>query len=350
MNSISAERAAYLLETLYTAVLVFDGELRLTGINTAGEHLLLASSRKISGLPASDILPAAPGFTEMLERAQQSGSAFTEWGMELDLGQGRSVTVDAVVTPVPEEGRGGELIVELIDVKSLVRARRDEQLTVLHEAARKSLQGVAHEIKNPLGGLRGAAQLLERELNGSELTEYTQIIISEADRLRNLVERMLAPNGRRRPERVNIHEVLEYVISVLEAEAGRAVERDYDPSLPSLEADREHLIQALLNVVRNALQATGPAGRVWVRTRVRRNSTITQKFWKLALQIEVVDDGPGVPPEIADEIFYPLVTSRADGTGLGLSIAQSLIQSQQGAIEFERSENRTVFRILLPLE
>ena len=349
MISLSDQKASSLLESMYTAVLVFDGELRLAGMNSAGEHLLSLSSRKIGGLRVRDILPSATGLAEMLERARLAGNAYTEWGMELDLGHGRVITVDAVVTPVLE-GKGSEVILELIDVKSAVRARRDEHLAVMHDAARKSLQGVAHEIKNPLGGLRGAAQLLERELNGSTLTEYTQIIISEADRLRNLVDRMLAPNGHRRPAPVNIHEVLEYVITVMEAETRRAIERDYDPSLPALEADREHLIQSFLNIVRNATQAAGPAGSVCVRTRVKRNCTIGQRFWKLALQVEVIDDGPGVPPEISADFFYPLVTSRADGTGLGLSIAQSLVQSQHGMIEYERSEDRTTFRILLPLE
>ena len=211
---------------------------------------------------------------------------------------------------------------------------------------------MAHEIKNPLGGLRGAAQLLERELDGSELREYTQIIINEADRLRSLVDRMLVPNGKRSLSRVNVHEVLEYVQSlvVAEADARLRVDRDYDPSLPALLADRAQLIQAFLNILRNAVQAAGAGGNVMLRTRIKRNCTIRHQHFKLAVQIDVIDDGPGVAPEIERDMFYPLVTTRTDGMGLGLSIAQSLIQAHDGSIEYERIDGKTCFHVLLPLE
>lgn len=351
MMTIPAERAFQLIENIYTSVMMFDGTLRLTAINPAGENLLSISSRKVLGHTAYEIVPDSPGFADMLQRALLAKRSFTEWGMNLKLGQGRLVCVDAVFTPMLDDPEGEALIVELIDVQSFNRARREEHLSVLHEAARKSLQGMAHEIKNPLGGLRGAAQLLERELDGSELREYTRIIISEADRLRSLVDRMLVPNSKRTLSHVNIHEVLEYVQSlvVAEADARLRVERDYDPSLPPVQADRTQLIQALLNIVRNAVQATGVGGNITLRTRIKRNCTIRHRHFKMAVQIDIIDDGPGVAPEIEHDMFYPLVTTRSDGTGLGLSIAQSLVRAHNGSIEYERTDGKTCFHILLPL-
>lgn len=350
MSAPTAAEAAHLLENLHTAVMVFGPDLHLRAINAAGEHLLSASGRKIVGQPLADILPDHALLGDMLHRALTSRRRYTEWGMELRLNFERSALLDVMVTPAVSADGGTELIVELVDVESFTRARREEQLAFLHEAARKSLRGVAHEIKNPLGGLRGAAQLLERELDGSSLREYTQIIISEADRLRNLVDRMLVPRGRSEAVELNIHEVLEYVLNVLAGESAVTLDRDYDPSLPPLKADREQLIQAFLNIVRNGAQAAGTGGRLVLRTRVKRHCTIRQVQHKLVLQAEVLDNGPGVPAEIESEIFFPMVTGRADGVGLGLSIAQALIQAHRGSIEYERHGGETVFRVLLPLD
>lgn len=350
MNASSTAQAAHLLENIHTAVLVFGPDLRLRAINAAGEHLLSASGRKIVGLPLPEILADHAALADVLQRALDNRRRYTEWGMELRLNFERTALLDVMATPAPAPDGGLELIVELVDVESFTRARREEQLAFLHEAARKSLSGVAHEIKNPLGGLRGAAQLLERELDGSSLCEYTQIIISEADRLRNLVDRMLVPRGKSQAVELNIHEVLEYVLGVQGVEPGAELERDYDPSLPVLKADRDQLIQVFLNIVRNAAQAAGPGGRVVLRTRVKRHCTIRQLQHKLAAQVEVIDSGPGVPPEIEAEMFFPMVTGRADGVGLGLSIAQALIQAHRGSIEYERDNNLTTFRVLLPLD
>lgn len=350
MSAASALQAAHLLENIHTAVLVFGPDQRLRAINAAGEHLLSASGRKMIGQPLGEILPDHVVLGDVLQRALDTRRRYTEWGMELRLNFDRIALLDVMVTPVSGADGEPELIVELVDVESFTRARREEQLAFLHEAARKSLRGVAHEIKNPLGGLRGAAQLLERELDGSSLREYTQIIISEADRLRNLVDRMLVPRGRSEAVELNIHEVLEYVQNVLAPESRATLDRDYDPSLPALKGDREQLIQAFLNIVRNAVQAAGAGGRVLLRTRVKRHCTIRQAQHKLALQVEVIDNGPGVPAEIESEIFFPMVTGRADGVGLGLSIAQALIQAHRGSIEYERDAAQTIFRVLLPLD
>ena len=349
MMTVPTDQASQLLDNLHTAVLTFDGALRLRSINAAGEHLLSSSGRKLLGLQPQEILPEAEAFSAIVRRARDTHAPYTERGMDLRLGYGRTLFVDMMVTPLNSLEEELDLVVELVDVEAVVRARREENLSVLNEAARKSLRGVAHEIKNPLGGLRGAAQLLERELNGSDLTEYTRIIINEADRLRTLVDRMLVPNRKSQLSEVNIHEVLEYVQSVATHEAQGRIDRDYDPSLPSFQADRDSLIQALLNIVRNSIQAAGADGEVVMRTRARRNCTIRQQHHKLAIQIEITDNGPGVPVEIEQEMFYPMVTGRAEGMGLGLSIAQSLVQSHEGSIEYERNNGYTTFRILLPI-
>ena len=339
-----------LLDNLYTAVLVFDHRLRLKDVNTAGENLLFVSLGKIVGRPAGELLPCAGKLAENLERTLASRQPRMEWDIELPLPDARSVRVHYILTPVMEEDACKEVIVELINADSYDRVIREANLSVLHDAARRSLSGMAHEIKNPLGGLRAAAQLLQRELQDTGLIEYTRIIISEADRLCSLIDRMLAPAaGKRR--RVNIHEALEYTCNLVEAEAepGVTIRRDYDPSLPPLQADREQLIQALLNICRNAVQALDGAGEMVVRTRIERHCTIRQQRHRLVVRIDIIDNGPGAPAELESHIFYPLVTGRADGTGLGLSISQSLIQSHNGMIRYERLDNRTYFRIFLPV-
>lgn len=351
--TIAPAKSVQVLDNINTAVLVFDSELRLTGINTAGENLLSVSRRMVQGQPSRDILPDSPGFTETLERTFAHRHRYTQWGVKLQLTNGESVTVGCMVTPLLEDEQCSEVIVELIDSGSFARVMREQSLSAVHDAASKSLHGMAHEIKNPLGGLRGAAQLLERELENEDLKEYTRIIISEADRLRNLVDRMLEPNSEMHITRINIHELLEYVQDLVQAGASQHLDisRDYDPSLPLTRGDREQLIQAFLNVIRNAVEAVSDRedGRIWLRTRVKRKCTIRQKQYRLAALIEVIDNGPGIPDEIESEVFYPLITGRAGGTGLGLSITQSLLQKHGGSIDYERVNDRTVFRMLLPL-
>ena len=341
-----------LLDNLYTAVLVFDERLRLIDVNNAGETLFLISRTRMFGYRAAEIFATSHHLLGNIERTRDSGQPRMEWGIELELPEAGNVCVDCIVTPVMEGDTCKEVVVELINANSRTHALRESNVSGLHHAARKSLRGIAHEIKNPLGGLRGAAQLLGRELNGSGLTEYTRIIINEADRLRNLVDRMLAPVSRNNAGRVNIHQVLEHTLGIVEAEAefNIAIRRDYDPSLPPLRADGEQLIQAFLNVSRNAAQAIDERGEILVRTRIRRCCTIHRKHRKLAIEIDVVDDGPGVPADIEEHIFYPMVTGRAGGSGLGLSISQSLIQSNSGLIQYRRVDDKTCFRILLPVE
>jgi two-component system nitrogen regulation sensor histidine kinase GlnL len=213
------------------------------------------------------------------------------------------------------------------------------------------VRGLAHEIKNPLGGLRGAAQLLERELPDEALTEYTQIIIEEADRLQNLVNNMLGPNRVPEMKSVNIHQILERVYHLVKAEAGLrlTINRDYDPSIPPIVGDMDQLIQAFLNILRNGVKAAGSRGVLGITTRILRQFTIGNIQHRLVVSVEIEDNGPGIPKELQERIFFPMVTG-GDGIGLGLSIAQTLINRHHGLIEFNSKPGQTVFRVLLPLE
>ncbi len=352
--TISTKTALQMLDNLSTAVMLFDQDLKLLCINSAGENLLSASHRRLVGQTPREILPRPPVLAGMIERTLNTGQPFTERGLAIGLTNARSVTVDCHVTPIMNGEACARVIVELIDTDSLQKARREENLMLLHDAARESLRGMAHEIRNPLGGIRGAAQLLERELNNGQegLTEYTRIIIQESDRLRKFLDRMLASDRTITLEVLNIHELLEYVCNLVAAEFDAPVEiaRDYDPSLPPVAADREQIIQVLLNVLGNAVQAAGTGGHIWIRTRILRQITLHKKVHRHVVRVDISDDGPGIPPDIAAGIFYPMVSGRPGGTGLGLSIAQSLINAHGGLIEFERAEDRTTFSIYLPTE
>jgi two-component system nitrogen regulation sensor histidine kinase GlnL len=263
----------------------------------------------------------------------------------------QSITVNLSATPILENGELYEILIELQQVDRHLRITKEEQILAQQNTSRMLVRGLAHEIKNPLGGLRGAAQLLDQELNDPELKEYTQIIIAESDRLQDLMDKMLGPNKPAHKSPLNIHEVMERVRQLVSAETSHHIKlsTDYDPSIPELYADKNQLIQALLNIVRNAIQAIQGEGNIQIRTRVQRYMTIGRKLYKLAIKIDIVDDGPGIKPELMGQIFYPMITGRAEGTGLGLSIAQSLINQHDGLIECESEPGNTVFSIFLPL-
>jgi len=262
--------------------------------------------------------------------------------------------VHVIVTQIDRSDRA---LIELIEIEQQTRLDREERTHGLAQANKELVRNLAHEIKNPLGGIRGAAQLLEMEVNSRELTEYTQVIIHEADRLQALVDRLLAPH--RRPHvvsEVNIHEVCERVRSLVLAEfpRGLAVERDYDTSIPEFRGDREQLIQAVLNIAHNATQALSErivAGdaRIELRTRVARQATFGKRRFRLALELHIQDNGPGVPEAIRDRIFHPLVSGREGGSGLGLTLAQTFVQQHNGTIECDSIPGRTVFKLLIPL-
>ena len=223
---------------------------------------------------------------------------------------------------------------------------------IQHGAGRQMIRQLAHEIKNPLGGIRGAAQLLERQLESDELREYTEVVISETDRLAALVDTLLGPGGLPNKEPTNVHELLEYVVRVVQAEDHRSlkIKRDYDPGLPLLSLDRDQIIQALMNLVRNATQVLAGHGTVQLRSRAVNNFTIGDTRHRVIASIEIIDDGPGIPRDIQDSIFYPLITGNPEGTGLGLPLAQELISRHGGMIEFESRPGRTVFYVRIPIE
>jgi len=244
------------------------------------------------------------------------------------------------------------LLVEMSDVTRRSKISRENALLIQHGAGRQMIRQLAHEIKNPLGGLRGAAQLLERQLDSDELREYTAVIISEADRLAGLVDTLLGPGGPPNKQAVNVHELIEYVMRLVEPEMGQhiRIKRDYDAGLPDIELDRDQMVQAFLNLLQNALTALEGQGRIIVRSRALMNFTIGETRYPVVASIEIEDDGPGIPPELQDSVFYPLVTSRPDGTGLGLPAAQELISRHGGLIEFESRPGRTVFQIRIPFD
>jgi two-component system nitrogen regulation sensor histidine kinase GlnL len=341
------------LDTLSSATLLFDQELHLRYINTAGEMLLAISARKIIGEHVKDIvLCTSTEIESILNRANESGQPFTEREHHLNLMDGRELTVDCTVSPIREEGQIIEFLMEIQQVDRQLRISREELLLSRNEASRALVRGLAHEIKNPLGGLRGAAQLLERELLEDELKEYTQIIIQEADRLQKLVDTMLGPNQLPKREEVNVHQVLERVCSLVKVEVGGSltIKKDYDPSIPSMYGDFDQLIQSFLNILRNGARATGDDGVLGIRSRILRQFTIGSKRHKLVICIEISDNGPGIPKELEERIFFPMVTGTNEGMGLGLSISQALINRHHGLIEFTSKPGNTVFRVLLPLE
>ena len=338
--------AVQLLESLNTAVLVLDHRLQPVYLNPAAENLFEISRRQITGQYWPDIIRAGEPLVNRLKETLVTRHPFTERELGLHTAAGQRMTVDCIVTPSGKE----DLLLEITQIDRHLRIAHEEHLLVQQQAARELLRGMAHEIKNPLGGLRGAAQLLESELHEDGLKEYTRVIIGEADRLTNLVDRMLGPNNVLENRVINIHQVLEHVRSLVEAESYPGLEllREYDPSIPEFPADSELLIQAVLNLVRNAAQAG--AQKITMVSRTQRQFTIGHTRYKLVVRLDIVDDGPGIPAAMQEKIFYPMVTGRAGGTGLGLSIAQSMINQHNGIIEFTSEPERTVFTIFLPLE
>ncbi len=343
-----------MVDNLQTAVLVIDEQRRMLYLNQAAEVLFAASMRQLSGQPL-DLLFGDPALADLIDETFERQQAVLRHDLTfLPPGSDIPKRCDCWLSPCDLDGQP-RLILELATNGPLGDTEREARLLAQQEANRLMLRGLAHEIKNPLGGLRGAAQLLERELADPDLTEFTQIIIGEADRLKNLIDRMLSPQLMLDNDRVSVHEVLERVRALVSADlpSDVSIECDYDPSLPDLWADREHLIQAFLNLVRNAVQAVEEAparpGRVTLRTRVRRRLTVAGRHHRLLVQVDVIDNGPGVPEELREQIFHPLITGRSTGTGLGLSIAQSLIARHEGCINFYSTPGNTVFSVLLPI-
>jgi two-component system, NtrC family, nitrogen regulation sensor histidine kinase GlnL len=350
---ISERDAANLLNHLGTAIVVFDPSMQVVGANLTAETLIATSTAKLRGVPAERLFPAHEAFRAAWSEVLRDGRSFTERNVTLVRANQETVSVECMVSPMWRAGyQPSGVILEMSSNERYHRIQADENRLLQNHMSTALMRGLAHEVKNPLGGIRGAAQLLERELHDPKHREYTQIIIGEADRLRKLVDRMLGPRGQTQLARCNIHEILEHVRAVVGMEVSPRVHvhRDYDPSLPDFDADRDLLVQAYLNLVRNAVQAiNGHGGNIVLRTRVERQHALGNMVHRLVLRTEVEDDGPGVASDLADSIFFPMVSSRADGSGLGLPIAQSLVQRHGGLIEFASTPGKTVFIVWLPV-
>lgn len=340
-----------ILDHLGNAVLLFDRTGLLRYLNPAGEMLLQISARQSLGLPAAELFGSqGEKLTHDLVQTIASGTPRVERNLPLHL-PGRLLPVHCAMTPLFQDEQVDAVVVEIEDVERYQQLSRDELWLTQQHIVHQLLRGLAHEIKNPLGGLRGAAQLLASELVDPALTEYTDVIIAEADRLGALIDRLLAPDQPLRMTELNVHQVLERVRQILAAEYPKlTIRRDYDPSLPPIVGDLDQLIQALLNVARNAAQALAGSGEITFRTRIQHRVTIRQHHHRQAVRVDVIDPGPGIAPELLDQIFYPMITGRPDGTGLGLSIAQTLITRHGGMIECQSQPGRTCFSIYLPLE
>lgn len=344
-----------ILEHLCTSVVLLDDELCIGYANPAAESLLSISARHLTGVAVDEVFSCeGRPLSERLYEYLLVGRPYTEREVRVALFGERPATVNFGVNPILDSRLAPTALLEITQLDQHLRMSRDDQAMRQQAVAREIIRGLAHEIKNPLGGLRGAAQLLESELADEELKDYTGIIIREADRLRNLVDRLLGPRDPLIERTVDVHEVLEHVRRVVEGEMpqGVRIDRDYDPSLPTILGDRDLLIQAVMNLVRNALQALAGHGRIVLRTRIDRHRTIGQTHHRLAIKADIIDTGPGIPRELQDRLFYPLVTGRSEsdeGSGLGLSIAQTLIDRHQGTIEFTSQPGRTVFSVLLPV-
>jgi two-component system, NtrC family, nitrogen regulation sensor histidine kinase GlnL len=353
LSTVETNSAAYPgLELLATAVILLTDELGISYANPAAENLFELSKRQLVGHSAGSVFGEAPALFQAIDKALASGASYTE--QELELGVAGKLKLHLSCTVSVVDIPGAMMILEFRHIDQQLKIAREERLLEQQQANRDLIRSLAHEIKNPLGGIRGAAQLLEHELDRPPLIEYTQVIIGEADRLQTLVDRLLTPHRLPKFRRTNIHELLVRVGSVLQAEFPQIlIHSDFDISLPEFEADPEQLTQALFNIVRNAAQALqGISGmrEIRLRTRVARGITLAKRRHRLALALSVEDNGPGVPEAIRDKIFFPLVSGREGGSGLGLTIAQTFIAQHNGAIECESVPGHTVFTVLLPLE
>jgi two-component system nitrogen regulation sensor histidine kinase GlnL len=339
---------ARLLDALATAVVIVDSRGDVDWLNGAAQTMLAAGINQARGRALSELIRDPAPIESIVDRAREGTEPIAHREIRLvPTARGDvNLIVDCTASPLDAE----RVLLEISDTTRQQRISRDTALLTQLGGSRLMVRQLAHEIKNPLGGLRGAAQLLERELPDAQLREYTGVIIREADRLRALVDNLLGPGVPLHKQALNLHELLQHVFHLLRSEAppGVAILRDYDPSLPAVHLDRDQLVQAMLNLGRNAVQVLGASGRLTLRTRALTNVTIGARRHRVVVSVQFEDNGPGVPPELADTIFYPLVTGRPGGTGLGLAVAQDIVTRHGGLIEFESRPGHTVFNLLIP--
>jgi len=338
------------LDCLSTGAMVLDADGGIVYVNPAAETLLGVSGALLVGDSADRAFERSPELLTAIRTARTAQETVVEYELDVAVSGHSPIRLGCSITPLEKPPHA--ILIEMRAVDPHLRIARLEQARLQQEANRELLRNLAHEIKNPLGGIRGAAQLLEHELPRESLREYTQVIIKESDRLQSLMERLLTPHRMPRFGAVNIHEVLERVRSLILAETPSVtLRRDYDFSLPEIRADAEQLIQATLNIARNAVQAMQGHGQgeIVFKTRVARQITLESRRYRLGMRVEIIDNGPGIPDEIREQIFYPLVSGREGGSGLGLAVAQTLVAQNHGTIDCESRPGHTVFSIFLPL-
>ena len=335
------------LDSLATALIQMDVRLRVHYMNPSAENLFEVSGKSHIGNTLQQIFSDVGQLTTAMQRAAANHDSYVEHDLILITHTHNKLHMRCTITPLADN----QLLLEFHPMDRPLKLAREEQMLDQTQANRLLLRNLAHEIKNPLGGIRGAAQLLEQELDKPALHEYTQVIIQEADRLRSLMEKLLTPQGKTKHRLLSIHEVLERVRSVVLAEftGGLVILRDYDTSLPMLIGDKEQLIQVMLNIVRNAAQAMQGQGNITLKTRISRKVTLFKQHHKLAITVQIIDNGPGIPPDLQDKIFYPLVSGRSNGHGLGLTLAQDFVSQHQGIIEFNSEPGGTRFSVILPV-
>jgi two-component system nitrogen regulation sensor histidine kinase GlnL len=343
------------VEHQFTAVVVLDSHFRVEHINSSAELLLVRSEKQLIGQTFDTLFVNPADIRQVLNSAIEEGASVSVRSTIWHMIHRESLTLDFIVSPFQENGEL-RIILEMVQADRAVRISRDEGRIDQSETSRHLVRGLAHEIKNPLGGIRGAAQLLASELPNEELQEYTKVIIEEADRLRSLVDRLLGSHQLPDFNLMNIHQVLERVFSLLKAEAGERIKliRDYDPSIPEITGDESQLIQVFLNIARNAFQALTESdqanAQITFKTRTMRQFTIRQTRHRIVARIDVVDNGPGIQKDLLEKIFYPMISGRASGTGLGLSIVQQFVELHNGMVECESDSGRTQFSVYFPLE
>ena len=374
------------LDLLATAIVIVDRELIARFVNPAAENLFELSSKSFVGTTIAEIFEHDRVLGAAIDYARTNRCSYTEHALKIGAPghaklhlsctlspveiegwvagwQGRADSLAAqppacgerAVAPAPASGHSANvlqgLLLEFRHIDQQIRIEREERLHDQSQANRELIRNLAHEIKNPLGGIRGAAQLLDHELERPALHEYTQVIMKEADRLQSLMDRLLTPHRLPQPAPLNIHEVLERVRSLILAEypRGLAIRRDYDTSVPLLKGDKEQMIQIVLNIARNAAQAMQGSGQLKLKTRIARQVTLARKRYKHALEVEIHDTGPGIPEDMRERVFYPLVSGRDGGSGLGLTLAQTFVTQHGGTITFDSQPGSTTFTLLLPI-
>ncbi|MCP4878548.1 MAG: PAS domain-containing sensor histidine kinase [Gammaproteobacteria bacterium] len=340
-----------ILDTLSSSILCLDRKCRISYINAAGEALFESSAASIIGRRFDSLLSQVEP-SNILDRLTLDSIAFTEHEAVITLANGKSMIANYSIYPFDEQTVDGEFLLEIQPLERQAQFAQDELNQLQQQASHQLARGLAHEINNPLGGIRGAAQLLQRALDRPEWTEYTEVIISEVDRLQSLTSNMLGPESALQRKQVNILEVLEHIRKIIHAaEPDRIkISRDYDPSIPELFADRDMLIQAFLNIARNAVQAIEGIGQIVFKTRVDRQFTIGRVTHPLVVQIDITDSGCGIPHELGETIFLPMITDKPEGSGLGLPMAQEIISRHGGTLQLHSSDSGTTFSIILPLE